>query len=87
MFKFESIEFTKNTVMNKEKKRLIDELCMFLGVERNRFRLQRGNVTLYGLTKDGTWIPLTSHMSDFSERLKQKGYLSYKLKTRLQVRK
>lgn len=85
MFKFESIEFTTQSIMNKEKKRLVEELCEFLGVERNNFRLQQGCITLYGLNEASVWIPLTSHISDFAERLKHKGYLSYKLKTQLQV--
>lgn len=87
MFEFESTEFTTQSVMNKEKGRLVDELCNYIGVERNSFRLQRGNVTIYGLTQEGNWIPLTSHIGDFADKIRQKRYLSYKLKTRLQIEK
>lgn len=86
MFNFESIEFTTNTVMKREKSRLMIELCSFLGVERDSFRLQRGNVTLYGKTSEGIWFPLTSNISDFPERISQKGYTVYKLKTKLQIK-
>ena len=85
MFEFESVEFTQQSVMNKEKKRLVEELCDYAGVERGSFRLQRGNVTLYGLTSEGNWLPLTSHIGAFVEKLKQKNYLSFKLKTKLQI--
>lgn len=87
MFEFESIEFTTQSVMNKEKKRLVEELCEFAGVKREEFRLQQGNVTMYGLTKEGNWIPLTSHIGDFADRIRQKSYESFKLKTKLQIKK
>lgn len=85
LFEFESIEFTQQSVMNKEKKRLVKELCDYAGVDRDSFRLQRGNVTLYGLTLEGNWMPLTSHVGDFVDKLKQKNYFSFKLKTKLQI--
>lgn len=87
MFEFESIEFTTQSVMNKEKSRLVDELCEFVGVKRESFRLQQGNIVMYGLTKEGNWIPLTSHIGDFADRIRQKSYESFKLKTKLQIKK
>lgn len=86
MFEFESVEFTTQSVMQKEKKRLIEELCEFLEVDRSQFRLQRNNVTLYGKTESGAWFPLTSSIGEFAERIRAKGYVSYKLKTKLKFK-
>lgn len=85
MFEFESVEFTTQSKMNKEKSRLTDDLCSFLGVERNSFRLQRGNITLYGLAENGNWLAITNHIGDFSERVKGGSFKAYKLKTKLQI--
>lgn len=82
VFEYESSEFKTVKAMNDNKKELMNELCDTLGVERGSFRLQQGNIVLHGLN-DGKWIPLTSKISDFPERIRLKGYESYKLKTRL----
>ena len=85
MFHFESIEFTTTAIMKKEKSRLIQKLCEFLEVDRSDFRLQQGNVTLYGKTNENTWLPITSRIGDFPKRISQKSFVSYKLKTNLKV--
>lgn len=87
MFEFESVEFTTQAVMNKEKQRLVSELCEYAEVDRDSFRLQQGNVTLYGQIADGTWFPLTSRIGDFNEKIRAKSYVSYKLKTKLTIRR
>ena len=87
IFEFESIEFTTQSVMNKEKGRLVDELCDYIGVERKDFRLQQGNIVIHGLTSEGNWFPLTSRISEFSDKIREKGYISYKLKSKLQIEK
>lgn len=85
MFEFESVEFTTQSLMNKEKSRLVDELCEFAGVDRNQFRLQQGNITLYGVADNGAWLPITSYISEFGQRVKAKSFKSFKLKTKLQI--
>lgn len=87
MFEFESVEFTTQAKMNKEKKRLMDELCEFMGLERGQFRLQQGLITLYGLTKEGNWLPLTGYITEFGETIKRKGFVAYKIKTKLAIQK
>lgn len=82
IFEYESSEFKTVKAMNENKKELMNEVCDTLGVERGSFRLQQGNIVLHGLT-DGNWVPLTSKISDFPERIRLKCYESYKLKTRL----
>lgn len=86
MFEFESIEFTTQATMNREKARLVDELCLFLDIPRDGFRLQQGNIHLLGLSDDGAWLSITNHIGDFAGHLKSKAFKSYKLVSKLQVK-
>lgn len=83
MFEYTSSEFTNAKVMNDEKSKLVQEICNHFNLERSKFVLQRGSITLYGLSGSGTWLPITNHISDFEEKIRSKSFSSYRLGTRL----
>ena len=83
MFTFVSKEFTTIKELNSEKKRLMEELCTYTGVERSQLRLPLGQITLYGITNSSKHIPITNRITDFPERIKSKEYKSYCIATKL----
>lgn len=87
VFDYTSEEFKTVANMNKEKNKLIEELCKFLGVDRKSFRLQRGNVRLQALTKEGNWINITSLITEFPRRVRTFEAESFRLRTKLAKRK
>lgn len=86
IFEYNSKSFTTQSDMEREKSKLSHAICEFFELPRESFRLQRGQITLHGITDDGISIPLTNHIGDFKGHIKRKQYVSYQLKTRLMKR-
>lgn len=83
MFDYISKEFLTIKAMDNEKKLLINNLCNHFGLKRENFRLQQGAIMLQGKTENGVWINLTNTIGDFKEKIRNKNYKSFRLRSYL----
>lgn len=82
--KYTTISNTFTTLKDckEERKQVIQKVCKNLGVDRNKTRLPRDLITLYGYNINiSAWVPLTSYVYDYGMWLKSKNYSNYRLKT------
>lgn len=79
-FQYKSESFTTMAQCKREIALLKSELCKAFGVTREQIKIPNGLITLYGYSKDiDSYIPLTSTIYDFNDKLKSNLWDHYRL--------
>lgn len=77
-FNYKSNNFNTMTQCKKEIAKLKEELCKSLNLKRDEFKLPNGLIVLHGYSKDTqNYFPLSTKISDFSDKIKNKLYSNY----------
>ena len=72
-----SNEFTTQSEMTKAVKKIKEDVCNQLGVTREQMRFPNGLITLYGLTEDNYYLPITNIIGDFKDKIKNKSFSKF----------